>query len=179
MPWRRRWRASTIKAPAVPVVANVLAAPISDPTEIKKRLVEQVTGTVRWRECVIAMADAGVTELSTKSAPARCWPASPSASCRRSTATSIGTPADIDAALAPHCLNGGAMPMFELDDKTALVDRRHRRHRRRHCHGAARAGRDGGHLRTANGQARGARRSWASRARPALRPRQQRLRSPR
>ena len=37
---------------SVPVVANVLAAPISDPAEIKKRLVEQVTGTVRWRECV-------------------------------------------------------------------------------------------------------------------------------
>jgi len=47
----------------VPVVANVLAAPISDPAEIKRRLVEQVTGTVRWRECVLAMAAAGVTTL--------------------------------------------------------------------------------------------------------------------
>lgn len=41
--------AATISAPVVPVVANVLAAPISDPQEIRKRLVEQVTGTVRWR----------------------------------------------------------------------------------------------------------------------------------
>ncbi|MFM9653711.1 ACP S-malonyltransferase, partial [Streptomyces galilaeus] len=41
----------SVKAPAVPVVCNVLAQPISDPDEIKKRLVEQVTGTVRWREC--------------------------------------------------------------------------------------------------------------------------------
>lgn len=52
-----------VKAPKVPVVANVLAAPIDDPAEIKRRLVEQVTGTVRWRECVLAMAAAGVTDL--------------------------------------------------------------------------------------------------------------------
>jgi len=50
-----------IKAPVVPVVANVVAAPISDPREIARRLVEQVTGTVRWRECVTAMAQQGVT----------------------------------------------------------------------------------------------------------------------
>ena len=41
-----------MKPPVVPVVANVLAQPISDPQEIVRRLVEQVTGTVRWRECV-------------------------------------------------------------------------------------------------------------------------------
>ena len=52
-----------MKAPVVPVVCNVLAAPISDPADIRKRLVEQVTGTVRWRECVLAMAAAGVTEF--------------------------------------------------------------------------------------------------------------------
>ncbi|MGU9980184.1 ACP S-malonyltransferase [Phreatobacter sp. HK31-P] len=50
-----------VKAPVVPVVANVLAAPVSDPAEIVRRLVEQVTGTVRWRECVVAMSGAGVT----------------------------------------------------------------------------------------------------------------------
>lgn len=50
-----------VKAPVVPVVANVVAAPVSDPAEIVRRLVEQVTGTVRWRECVAAMAGAGVT----------------------------------------------------------------------------------------------------------------------
>lgn len=52
-----------IKAPAVPLVANVLAAPITDPEEIRTRLVEQVTGTVRWRESVTWMADNGVTTL--------------------------------------------------------------------------------------------------------------------
>ena len=49
-----------VKSPSVPVVANVLAKPISDPTEIVRRLVEQVTGTVRWRECAAFMAGYGV-----------------------------------------------------------------------------------------------------------------------
>lgn len=52
-----------VRAPVVPVVANVLAAPISEPDEIRARLVEQVTGTVRWRECVAAMADRGVDSM--------------------------------------------------------------------------------------------------------------------
>jgi [acyl-carrier-protein] S-malonyltransferase len=47
----------------VPLVANVIAAPISDPEEIKKRLVEQVTGMVRWRESVSWMKAAGVATL--------------------------------------------------------------------------------------------------------------------
>ncbi|MEZ5791309.1 MAG: ACP S-malonyltransferase [Nitratireductor sp.] len=50
-----------VKAPVVPVVANVLAAPISDPQEIIRRLVEQVTGQVRWRETMEWMAANGVT----------------------------------------------------------------------------------------------------------------------
>ena len=45
-------RRSRCKAPVVPVVANVLARPITDPAEIVQALVEQVTGTVRWRESV-------------------------------------------------------------------------------------------------------------------------------
>ena len=52
---------TNVKPPVVPVVANVLAKPISDPQDIVRRLVEQVTGTVRWRECVMFMAGAGVT----------------------------------------------------------------------------------------------------------------------
>ena len=52
-----------IKAPVVPVVANVLAAPISAPDEIRKRLVEQVTGTVRWRECMLYMTGNGITDF--------------------------------------------------------------------------------------------------------------------
>jgi len=53
----------TVNRPVVPLVSNVLAAPISDPEEIGKRLVEQVTGTVRWRESVAYMAGQGVTHF--------------------------------------------------------------------------------------------------------------------
>jgi [acyl-carrier-protein] S-malonyltransferase len=52
-----------INKPKVPVVANVLAAPIEDPREIRKRLIEQVTGTVRWRESIVFMAAHGVSEF--------------------------------------------------------------------------------------------------------------------
>ncbi len=52
-----------IQAPAVPLVANVLAEKISDPDEIRKRLVEQVTGVVRWNESVSYMAKNGVTTV--------------------------------------------------------------------------------------------------------------------
>ena len=49
-----------LRAPLLPVYANVTAAPVADPSEIKRLLVEQVTGTVRWRESVLAMQAAGV-----------------------------------------------------------------------------------------------------------------------
>ena len=53
-------RASPPVAPVVPVVANVTAAKASDPDEIIDLLVKQVTATVRWRECMLAMAALGV-----------------------------------------------------------------------------------------------------------------------
>ena len=53
----------TVNAPAVPVVANVRAEAVSDPELIRKLLVEQVTGSVRWRESVLWMAGQGVTEF--------------------------------------------------------------------------------------------------------------------
>lgn len=49
-----------VRAPAVPLYANVTAAPVTEPDEIRRLLVEQVTGTVRWRESVAALAAAGV-----------------------------------------------------------------------------------------------------------------------
>ena len=54
---------TAINAPFVPVFANVIAAPVSDADEIRRLLVEQVTGRVRWRESAIAMAAAGVTHF--------------------------------------------------------------------------------------------------------------------
>ncbi len=77
----------------------MLAAPITDPEEIKKRLVEQVTGTVRWRECVTCMTAAGVTDVyeigsgKVLAGLAKRIEATLNAS-------SVGTPADIDAVLA-------------------------------------------------------------------------------
>ena len=54
---------TSVKSPVVPVVANVPAKPIREPAEIVQRLVQQVTGTVRWRECVAAMAGDGVDKF--------------------------------------------------------------------------------------------------------------------
>ncbi|MGA7386506.1 MAG: ACP S-malonyltransferase [Pseudolabrys sp.] len=53
----------SVKSPTVPVVANVLAKAIRDPAEIVGALIAQVTGTVRWRESVLFMAGAGVTNF--------------------------------------------------------------------------------------------------------------------
>ena len=86
-------------APAVPVVSNVAVAPLSDPDEIARRLVEQVTGRVRWRETVEWFGANGVTALyevgagKVLSGLAR--------RINRDVATAaVGTPADVEAALA-------------------------------------------------------------------------------
>jgi [acyl-carrier-protein] S-malonyltransferase len=52
-----------IKPPAAPLVSNVLASALTDPDEIRRRLVDQMTGTVRWRESVGYMASHGVTRF--------------------------------------------------------------------------------------------------------------------
>jgi [acyl-carrier-protein] S-malonyltransferase len=89
----------TIHKPVVPLIANVLAEPISDPEEIKRRLVEQVTGTVRWRESVAAMADNGVTDFY-EIGSGKVLAGLVKRIAATANAQSIGTPADIDAALA-------------------------------------------------------------------------------
>jgi [acyl-carrier-protein] S-malonyltransferase len=60
---REALTAVEIEAPAVPLVANVLAKPIADPEEIRARLVEQVTGTVRWRETMLYLQANGVNTV--------------------------------------------------------------------------------------------------------------------
>ena len=87
-----------ISSPQVPVVANVLAAPISDAAEIKRRLVEQVTGTVRWRESVLAMANNGVTDVYEIGA-GRVLSGLAKRVVPSLNASSIGTPSEIEAAL--------------------------------------------------------------------------------
>jgi len=88
-----------MKAPAVPLVANVVARPLLEPGDIRRKLVEQVTGRVRWRECMGTMADAGVglfcelgagkvlTGLTKRTAPS-------------ASAIAAGTPEEIAAAAA-------------------------------------------------------------------------------
>ena len=88
-----------VHAPVVPVVANVVATAISDPSEIKRRLVEQVTGTVRWRECVAYMAAHGITDFYEIGA-GKVLAGLVKRTATTANATSIGAPADIDAALA-------------------------------------------------------------------------------
>ena len=91
--------AVSMAPPAPPLVANVTAARVSEPAAIIDLLVRQVTGTVRWRECVAAMVAMGcdrfaeigagkvLTGLMKRNAP-------------DATASAIGTPADIEAFLA-------------------------------------------------------------------------------
>jgi [acyl-carrier-protein] S-malonyltransferase len=52
--------AVTIAPPAVPAIANVTAAPVGDPTTIRRLLIEQVTGLVRWRETIASLPGLGV-----------------------------------------------------------------------------------------------------------------------
>src|SRR3569833_1294783 len=89
-----------VNAPSVPMIANVLARPPSDPAAIKRHLVEQVTGMVRWTESVQWLAtEGGVSELyelgSGKVLTGLAKRIAPEA-----TASAVGTPADIDAAVA-------------------------------------------------------------------------------
>ncbi|MVB00117.1 ACP S-malonyltransferase [Nitratireductor sp. CAU 1489] len=89
----------TMKTPTVPVVANVTVTPLTDPVEIARRLVEQVTGRVRWRETVEFFAGNGVTGLYEIGA-GKVLSGLARRIDRTLAATSVGGPADIDAALA-------------------------------------------------------------------------------
>jgi [acyl-carrier-protein] S-malonyltransferase len=84
--------------PAVPVVANVTAAPVSDPETIRELLVRQVTGTVRWRECVAAMVAAGCTRFAEIGA-GKVLTGLMKRNAPEATALALNTPADIEAFL--------------------------------------------------------------------------------
>ena len=85
-----------VRVPVVPVVANVLAQPVSDPAEIRRCLVEQVTGTVRWRESVGFMAGQGVTRLVEVGA-GKVLSGLTKRIVKEMSASSVGTPEDIAA----------------------------------------------------------------------------------
>jgi [acyl-carrier-protein] S-malonyltransferase len=87
----------TMNAPVVPLVANVLARPISDPAEIRKRLVEQVTGVVRWTETIQWLTtEGGVTDLAELGAGKVLSGLAKRIAAETPTA-SVGTAADVDA----------------------------------------------------------------------------------
>ena len=86
-------------APAVPVVANVTVSPLTDPQEIAARLVEQVTGRVRWRETVEWFSANGVTTLY-EVGSGKVLSGLARRIDRDMATANIGAAADIDAALA-------------------------------------------------------------------------------
>jgi len=86
----------SIKSPVVPLVANVLARPISEPTEIVTSLIAQVTGTVRWRESVAFMAGAGVDSFYEVGA-GKVLSGLVKRIADGATGTAIGTPEDVVA----------------------------------------------------------------------------------
>ncbi|MHB1109139.1 MAG: ACP S-malonyltransferase [Devosia sp.] len=87
-------------APTVPLVANVLARPISDPAEIRKRLVEQVTGMVRWTQCVAWLTGEGGVGQLVELGAGKVLSGLAKRINPEAAAVSIGTPADIDAYVA-------------------------------------------------------------------------------
>ena len=86
----------SVKPPVVPLVANVQARAISDPAEIRKSLVAQVTGTVRWRESVAFMAAAGVESFYEVGA-GKVLSGLVKRIVEGATGTPIGTPDDVAA----------------------------------------------------------------------------------
>ncbi|HVA11804.1 MAG TPA: ACP S-malonyltransferase [Stellaceae bacterium] len=88
----------TLREPLVPLIANVSAAPVRDPDAIKRLLVEQVTGLVRWRESVLAMKEHGVHELVELGA-GRVLSGLTKRIDRELVGSAIGTPAEIEAFL--------------------------------------------------------------------------------
>lgn len=87
-----------MRAPLVPVVANVTAAKATDPAEIRDLLVKQVTGTVRWRECVAAMAAMGCTRFAEVGA-GKVLTGLMKRNAPDATALAIGTPGDVESFL--------------------------------------------------------------------------------
>jgi [acyl-carrier-protein] S-malonyltransferase len=87
-----------IAPPKVPLIANVTANEVSDPDKIRRLLVEQVTGRVRWRESVLYMGEQGVEELVELGA-GKILTGMVRRINRALSGSAVGTPADIDAFL--------------------------------------------------------------------------------
>lgn len=88
-----------LKAPAVPLVANVTATRVADPATIRTLLVEQVTGMVRWRESVLYIEAQGVTTWLEIGAGKALAGMVKRIAGKEAVIASIGTPADVEAIL--------------------------------------------------------------------------------
>ncbi|OIQ97889.1 malonyl CoA-acyl carrier protein transacylase [mine drainage metagenome] len=88
----------SMQAPVVPVVANVAAEAVSDPARIRALLVEQVTGSVRWRESVLYMKAQGVEQL-VEAGAGKVLAGLTKRIDKEVSALSLNTPADIEAFL--------------------------------------------------------------------------------
>ncbi len=86
---------TTIMTPCVPVIANVTAAPESDPENIRKYLVEQVTGRVRWRESILKMNELGVDRVIEAGA-GKVLTGMVRRICRDMTGLSLQSPSDLE-----------------------------------------------------------------------------------
>jgi [acyl-carrier-protein] S-malonyltransferase len=86
---------AAIQPQCVALVANVLAAPVTEPEEIRKLLVAQVTGVVRWRESMAFMASRGIS-LFVECGPGKVLAGLVKRIARAACGVSIGIPADID-----------------------------------------------------------------------------------
>jgi len=85
-----------VNAPKVPLVANVTASPSTDPAEIVQNLIAQVTGTVRWRECVTYLTGHGVTRL-VEVGSGRVLSGLAKRIAKETPAMTVGTPDDVAA----------------------------------------------------------------------------------
>jgi [acyl-carrier-protein] S-malonyltransferase len=88
----------SLATPRVPLIANVLASEITEPGAIKQRLVEQVTGLVRWRESVQFMKTAGV-EILVECGSGKVLSGLVKRIDKEMTGTALNTPAEIEAFL--------------------------------------------------------------------------------
>ncbi|NVK35350.1 MAG: ACP S-malonyltransferase [Rhodobacteraceae bacterium] len=95
--------AADLKKPCVPLVANVLAAPITDPADIRNRLVDQVTGTVRWRESISWLAGEGVDTFY-EIGSGKVLTGMVKRIAKEAAGVAVNTPEDIDAVIEK--LNG-------------------------------------------------------------------------
>jgi [acyl-carrier-protein] S-malonyltransferase len=89
-------KTAIIHTPAVPVVANVTAAPVNGPDDIRARLVEQVTATVRWSESVTFMAGTGGVTRFAELGAGKVLTGLAKRLAPDAEATALGLPADIE-----------------------------------------------------------------------------------